>query len=64
MTKSREEKFQRLQDLVLDLYISELESGSVSVKDAAPIITFLKNNRVQEEKNVLSESDIIDELVE
>jgi hypothetical protein len=62
--KTREDKFQRLQDLILDKYISALEDDAVEVKDLSSAIVFLKNNKVVETNVSISESDIIDGLIE
>ncbi len=61
---TREAKFQKLQDLILDKYLQALANDEVEVKDLSSAIVFLKNNKVIQEKNVVSESDIIDGLVE
>lgn len=62
---TRREKLERLNDLVIDVAITELESGEVTLKDIAPIITLLKNNQVVEDKKAeFSEADLIEELVE
>jgi len=61
---TRSQKFERLQDLVLDSYIDALESGGIKPMELAPIVTLLKNNKVVQEKQEHSESDLIDDLVE
>ncbi len=40
------EKLERLQVLVVDQYLDELENGTISAKDMAPIITLLNHNKV------------------
>ena len=61
---TRREKLEKLNDLVIDEAINQLESGEVSLKDLNSIITLLKNNKVVEEKVEHSESDLIDTLIE
>lgn len=64
MERTRREKLEQLNDLIIDKAIEELENGELSIKDANGIITLLKNNKVIEEEKVISESDVIDSLVE
>jgi hypothetical protein len=61
---TRREKLEKLNDLVIDEAINQLESGEVGLKDLNSIITLLKNNKVVEEKVEHSESDLIDTLIE
>lgn len=61
---TRQQKFEKLQDLVLDSYITALETGGIKPMELAPIVTLLKNNKVIQEKQEHSESDLIDELID
>jgi|AntAceMinimDraft_10_1070366.scaffolds.fasta_scaffold820777_2 hypothetical protein len=61
---TRRERLEKLNDLVIDTAIEELEAGNVGVKDLNAIITLLKNNKVLDEHKELTESDIVDSLVE
>jgi hypothetical protein len=61
---TRSQKFELLQDMVLDTYLDALENGELKAMELAPIVTMLKNNKVVQEKKEHSESDLIDELVE
>lgn len=61
---TRREKLERLNELVIDVAIDELEAGGVSLKDLSSIITLLKNNSVVEEKHEHDEAAVIDSLVE
>lgn len=61
---TRQQKFERLQDLVLDTYLEALEGGKISPHELGPIVTMLKNNKVIQEKQEYSESDFIETLVE
>ena len=61
---TRRERLEKLNDLVIDTAIEELEAGNVGVKDLNAIITLLKNNKVLDEHRELTESDIVDSLVE
>lgn len=63
MTKKA--KFAELDSLVLDSYIVALSVGKISPIELAPIVTYLKNNKVvQDSKEEESEADIIDSMVE
>ena len=62
--RTRSQKFEHLQDLVLDTYIDALEAGGIKPMELAPIVTLLKNNKVVQEKSEQSESEIIDALIE
>jgi len=61
---TRRERLEKLNDLVIDIAIKELEANNVGVKDLNAIITLLKNNKVLDEHKELTESDIVDSLVE
>ncbi len=61
---TRSQKFELLQDMVLDTYLDALENGELKAMELAPIVTMLKNNKVVQEKKEHSESDLIDELIE
>ena len=62
---SKGQKFAELDSLVLDSYIVALSVGKISPIELAPIVTYLKNNKVvQEKKEEESESDIIENLIE
>ena len=61
---TRSQKFEMLQDLVLDSYIDALRTGGIKPMELAPIVTLLKNNKVVQEKQEHSESDLIDDLVD
>lgn len=61
---TRSQKFELLQDLVLDSYIDALQTGGIKPMELAPIVTLLKNNKVVQEKQETSESDLIDSLIE
>ncbi len=58
------QKLEKLNGLVIDEAINQLENGEVGLRDLASIITLLRNNKVIEEKVELLESDLIDTLVE
>lgn len=61
---SKMQKFAKLDSLVLDNYIIALSVGKISPIELAPIVTYLKNNRVvQDKKSEESESDIIDNIL-
>lgn len=60
---TRREKLERLNDLVIDEAIKQLESGEVNLKDLNSIITLLKNNKVVEEKQEHDEAELIDNLI-
>ena len=53
---TRRERLEKLNDLVIDTAIEELEAGNVGVKDLNAIITLLKNNKVLDEHKELTES--------
>ena len=62
---SKGQKFAELDGLVLDNYIIALTVGKISPIELAPIVTYLKNNKViQDKKEEESEADVIDELVD
>lgn len=61
---TRQQKFEKLQDLVLDNYIKALENNELKAMELGPIITLLKNNKVVQEKAEFSEADLIESLVE
>lgn len=61
---TRAQKFELLQDMVLDTYIEALANNELKAMELAPIVTMLKNNKVVQEKKEHSEADLIDELVE
>jgi len=60
---TRSQKFERLQDLVLDTYLDALDNGELKAMELAPIVTMLKNNKVVQERQEESEADVIDSLV-
>ncbi len=63
-TMTRGEKFEMLQDLVLNSYIESLENGELKPMELAPIVTLLKNNKVIQEKAAEeTESDVIDGIM-
>ena len=57
-------KLERLNELLVDACIENIEGGQLRPNDLGAIVTLLKNNKVVEEKRELSESDLIDELIE
>lgn len=58
-------KLARLNELVIDKYISEIEKNEdLRLTDIQGAITLLKNNKVVEDKKIFSESDLIDELID
>ena len=62
---SKREKFAELDSLVLDNYIIALSIGKISPIELAPIVTYLKNNKVvQDSKVEETEADIIEDMVE
>ena len=62
---SKGQKFAELDGLVLDNYIIALTVGKISPIELAPIVTYLKNNKViQDKKEEESESDVIKDLVD
>lgn len=62
---NKRQKFAQLDGLVLDNYIIALSIGKISPIELAPIVTYLKNNKVvQDSKEEESEADVIDDLVE
>ena len=46
MRQSIRTKLEKLQELVIDQYISALESGNLHPRDFAPIMTLLNQNKV------------------
>jgi len=58
---TRPEKLSKLKDKVIDelLECEELDSKQMSI-----IVTLLKDNKVIEEKVNITESDIIDDIIE
>jgi len=58
---TRSEKLSKLKDKVIDelLECEELDSKQMSI-----IVTLLKDNKVIEEKVNITESDIIDDIIE
>lgn len=62
--KSLRQKLEMLNELLVDECIGNLSTGKTKPNDLGAIVTLLKNNKVVEEKRELSESDIIDDLVE
>jgi len=61
---SKRKKFAKLDELVLDNYIVALSIGKISPIELAPIVTYLKNNKVvQDTKEEETEADVIDDLV-
>ena len=58
---TRSEKLSKLKDKVIDelLECEELDSKQMSI-----IVTLLKDNKVIEEKVSITESDIIDDIIE
>jgi len=62
---TKKQKFAELDSLVLDNYIVALSVGKISPVELAPIVTYLKNNKVvQDSKDEETESDVIESLVE
>ena len=62
---SKRQKFAELDSLVLDNYIIALSVGKISPVELAPIVTYLKNNKVvQDSKEEETEADVIESLVE
>ena len=39
-------KLERLQELIIDKYITALENDEVEVKDLSSVVTLLKNNKI------------------
>jgi len=39
-------KLERLQELLIDKYITALENDEVEVKDLSSVVTLLKNNKI------------------
>lgn len=58
------QKLETLNELLVDACIDNLQSGYIKPNDLGAIVTLLKNNKVVEEKRELSESDLIDSLIE
>jgi hypothetical protein len=58
-------RLKRLNELLVETCIENLEQGRIKPNDLGAIVTLLKNNKVVSEKEEeLSEADIIDGLVE
>ncbi len=54
-----QDKLERLRELSIDFYISELESNSIAPRDMAPIVSLLSSNSVTlEKRNSSLEEDI------
>ena len=53
-------KLERLQELLIDKYITALENDEVEVKDLSSVVTLLKNNKILAQK----EDDRANELIE
>lgn len=62
--KSLRQKLEMLNELLVDECINNLSTGKTKPNDLGAIVTLLKNNKVVEEKREVSESDLIDELIE
>lgn len=62
--KTLRQKLEMLNELLVDECIDNLAMGKMKPNDLGAIVTLLKNNKVVEEKRELSESDIIDDLIE
>ncbi len=62
MTKS--EKLEYLDDLFLDNIIRDMENNMVETKDLSTVATYLKNNKVYQERHEHDEAKEIEELVE
>lgn len=56
-------KLERLNELLIDRCIENLESGKVKPNDLGAIVTLLKNNKVIEERREITESEILDGLI-
>lgn len=54
---TKKEKLNHLQDLVIDTYIKELESGGIHPRDFASIVSLLNQNSIVEEKSSSSIED-------
>ena len=57
-------KLERLNELLIDRCIDNLESGKVKPNDLGAIVTLLKNNKVIEERREITESEILDGLID
>ncbi len=58
------QKLEALNELLVDACIENLSSGKIKPNDLGAIVTLLKNNKVIEEKREVTESDLIEELIE
>lgn len=62
MTKAQ--KLELLDELLMNTYIEVLQEGQLRANDLGAVVTYLKNNKVVQEKKEHSESDLIDSLIE
>ena len=61
---SLRQKLEVLNELLVDSCIANLSTGIIKPNDLGAIVTLLKNNKVIEERRELSESEILDGLIE
>ena len=62
MTKAQ--KLEYLDDLFLDNIIKDMEADSVETKDLGTVATYLKNNKVVQERHEHDEAKEIEDLVD
>lgn len=61
---SKAEKLSLLDELVMDNYIEIMQTGQLKANDLGAVVTYLKNNKVvQEKKAEETEADIIDDII-
>ena len=58
------QKLEALNELLVDACIENLQSKSIKPNDLGAIVTLLKNNKVVEIEKEITESEIIDSLIE
>lgn len=61
---NKQRKLELLDELLLDTYIDALKDGEIKPSDLGNIVSYLKNNKMVEDKKVHSESDVIDGLID
>ncbi len=58
------QKLELLNELLVDTCIDNMQNNRMKLNDLGSIVTLLRNNKVIEEKREVTESDLIEELIE
>ena len=61
---TKQQKFNKLQELVLDRMIEDLENGKLGAMDLQTCVTFLNQNKITEERKEKEPEENIDNMVE